>query len=201
MLKPRQADQTRQQLLESAMREIHEHGFQGASLSRILEHTGLTKGALYHHFPNKLALGYAVVDELLAMYMQSLWLEPLANTDDPVVTIEKALAKTCADHGPELLHFGCPINNLSQEMSPLDEGFRTRIDSLYAVWQQAIEQGLRQGRQAGNLRSNIDIQQTAIFIMAAIEGCFGLAKNRQSESAMQVCSAGLRDYLQSLRVS
>lgn len=180
------------------MREIHEHGFQGASLSRILDSTGLTKGALYHHFPNKLALGYAVVDELLAIYMQSFWLEPLANTNDPVPVIEQAMLRTWVDHGPALLRFGCPINNLSQEMSPLDEGFRIRIDGLYAAWQQALEQGLRQGRQAGNLRSHIDIPQTAIFIMAAIEGCYGLAKNRQSESTMLVCSAGLHDYLQSL---
>jgi TetR/AcrR family transcriptional repressor of nem operon len=199
MLKPRQADLTRHQLLESAMREIHEYGFQGASLSRILENTGLTKGALYHHFPNKLALGYAVVDELLAMYMQSLWLEPLTHSEKPLEVIEQAMLKTWDDHSPELLRFGCPINNLSQEMSPLDEGFRIRIDGLYAAWQQALEQGLRQGRQAGNLRSHIDIPQTAIFIMAAIEGCFGLAKNRQSESTMQVCSAGLHDYLQTLR--
>ncbi|WP_126454833.1 TetR/AcrR family transcriptional regulator [Sulfuriflexus mobilis] len=199
MLKPRQADLTRHQLLQSAMHEIHQHGFQGASLSRILDNTGLTKGALYHHFPNKLALGYAVVDELLAMYMQSVWLEPLASGDDPLHAIEQAITTTWTEHGRELLRLGCPINNLSQEMSPLDEGFRIRIDSLYAAWQQALEQGLRRGRQAGHLRSNLDIPQTAIFIMAAIEGCFGLAKNRQSESAMQVCSAGLYAYLQSLR--
>jgi hypothetical protein len=132
------------------------------------------------------------------MYMQTLWLEPLSKTDEPVQAIEQAMAETWADHGPELLRFGCPLNNLSQEMSPLDEGFRARIDTLYAAWQQALEQGLRQGRQAGRIRSNIDIQQTAIFIMATIEGCFGLAKNRQSESAMQVCVAGLHDYLQTL---
>lgn len=132
------------------------------------------------------------------MYMQTLWLEPLSKTDDPIKAIILALSCTCSDHGQELLHFGCPLNNLSQEMSPLDEGFRTRIDGLYAAWQQALEQGLRQGLQAGRVRSNIDIQQTAIFIMATIEGCFGLAKNRQSESAMQICSAGLHDYLQSL---
>ncbi len=198
MLKQRQADLTRHQLLESAMHEIYQHGFQGASLSHILDNTGLTKGALYHHFPNKLALGYAVVDELLAMYLQTLWLEPLANTSDPIHTIEKALANTWTEHGHDLLRFGCPLNNLSQEMSPLDEGFRTRIDTLYAAWQQALEQGLRQGLKAGRVRSNIDVQQTAIFIMATIEGSFGLAKNRQSESTMQICSAGLHDYLQSL---
>ena len=39
------------------------HGFQAASLSRILAQTGVTKGALYYHFSGKQMLGYAVLDD------------------------------------------------------------------------------------------------------------------------------------------
>ena len=56
---------TRQEILESAFQEIHRNGFQAASLTSILERTGVTKGALYHHFPNKQALGYAVLEEVV----------------------------------------------------------------------------------------------------------------------------------------
>jgi len=52
---------TRRKILESAFHEIHRNGFQAASLNPILERTGVTKGALYHHFPNKQTLGYAVL--------------------------------------------------------------------------------------------------------------------------------------------
>ncbi len=45
---------TRQVILEAAYEEIHARGFQGASLSKILSSTSLTKGALYHYFPTKL---------------------------------------------------------------------------------------------------------------------------------------------------
>ena len=55
---------TRQVILEAAYEEIHVRGFQAASLSKILSSTNVTKGALYHYFPTKLALGYAVVDPL-----------------------------------------------------------------------------------------------------------------------------------------
>lgn len=41
------------------------HGFQAASLNNILAKTGLTKGALYHHFPDKDRLGYAVIEEVI----------------------------------------------------------------------------------------------------------------------------------------
>ena len=58
---------TRQIILQAAFDEIYAHGFQAASLTKILSTTGVTKGALYYYFPNKLTLGYAVVDEILKL--------------------------------------------------------------------------------------------------------------------------------------
>ena len=52
----RDPQQTRTELLEAAYKEVYYHGFQAASLERILSNTELTKGALYHHFANKEAL-------------------------------------------------------------------------------------------------------------------------------------------------
>ena len=77
--RPKPGTATRELLLGAAAREIHAHGFQAASLSRILAETGVTKGALYHHFPSKLALGYAVVDECYAPRLRKHWIDPLAD--------------------------------------------------------------------------------------------------------------------------
>ena len=49
----RDPEGTRAILVESAFREIHAHGYAGASLDRILANSGVTKGALYHHFKSK----------------------------------------------------------------------------------------------------------------------------------------------------
>ena len=43
-----------------------DRGFQSASLDTILASAGVTKGALYYHFNSKEALGYAVVEEIIA---------------------------------------------------------------------------------------------------------------------------------------
>ena len=76
--------QTRRAILQAAYENIHRQGYQAAGLSDILAATGVTKGALYHHFPNKAALGYAVVDEVLKAYVETWWLEPIEDTEDPV---------------------------------------------------------------------------------------------------------------------
>ncbi|HEU6453755.1 MAG TPA: TetR family transcriptional regulator, partial [Gemmatimonadaceae bacterium] len=68
--------ETRQKILGAAFREIYVRGFQAASLDRILADAGVTKGALYHHFPDKASLGYAVVDDVIRGHLLARWLGP-----------------------------------------------------------------------------------------------------------------------------
>ena len=75
---------TRELILEAAFHEFHRHGFQAASLKRILAYTGVTKGALYRHFSNKRALGYAVVEEVLENVVEQDWIRPLETAQNPI---------------------------------------------------------------------------------------------------------------------
>ena len=68
---------TRSLLLEAAYQEMQRFGYRGASISRILGKAKVTKGALYYHFPSKKALGYAVVDELMADELEQRWISLL----------------------------------------------------------------------------------------------------------------------------
>jgi len=199
MLKQRNPDQTRYELLQAAMQEIYQYGFKGASLKRILEQTSVTKGALYHHFATKQALGYAVVDELIAEYMQQFWIKPLNECDDPIEATWTAIKQTYKDHGEEFVQFGCPMNNLSQEMSATDEGFRQRVNGLHEKWEDALAGALERGKDKGIIKEEINTQQTALFVIASIDGCIGIAKTKQSHSTLISCNNALQLYLKSLR--
>jgi TetR/AcrR family transcriptional repressor of nem operon len=71
-------------LLQAAFREVYRSGFQSAGLNAILAAAGVTKGALYHHFGSKEALGYAIVEEIIAPDNRGQWLRPLQNCEDPI---------------------------------------------------------------------------------------------------------------------
>lgn len=193
------ATDTRQRLLDAALEEIHRVGFQAASLLNILRHAGVTKGALYHHFPSKQALGYAVVDELMAPDMYRLWLEPLADADDPIERFKAVLADVGGRMTEADVMLGCPLNNLAQEMAPVDEGFRQRIQALFDAWRTGIAEALARGQAAGNVRGDIDVAHAATFIVATLEGCVGLAKTSQSLALLHECGAGLTLYVDSLK--
>ena len=59
---------TRAVLLSAAAAQFSEAGYLGASLSEIVTAAGVTKGALYFHFPNKRAVAEAVITEMTARW-------------------------------------------------------------------------------------------------------------------------------------
>lgn len=195
----RKPDRTRRAILDAAFQEIYRHGYQGMRLDLVLAATGLTKGALYHHFPNKQALGHAVVDEVIRGFLHQLWLQPLAESADPLQRLMDFIGNLDTVLGGQIVMLGCPMNNLAQEMSPLDEGFRTRLDTLYQEWRTGIQNALQRAQENGTVRAEVNCAHAATFVLAALAGCIGVAKNTQSHEQLAICGAGLIDYLRSLR--
>ncbi len=62
MARQARAVRTRRTILEAAAAVFDEFGYEGASTTEILARSGLTRGALYFHFPSKEAIADAVVD-------------------------------------------------------------------------------------------------------------------------------------------
>lgn len=189
----------RERLLRAAFDEIYHQGYQGARVDAILENTGLTKGAFYYYFKSKRELGYAVVDEVVAAMAADVWRDALSRNDDPVAGIMAALDCVGSVKGADFVHLGCPINNLSQEMAALDEGFRDRLNAILQNIIDWIAEALRRGRDRGVLKSDIDCAETAAFLVAAFEGCVGLAKTRQSADMMATCRRQITVFMDALR--
>lgn len=194
---PRNPQRTRERLLQAAFQEIYRSGFRGTDLETILDTAGVTKGALYHHFDSKEALGYALVDEVILGLIRDKWFRPLQNSENPIDALVGVVRSTSLN--PEHVRCGCPLNNLAQEMSPLDEGFRQRLAKIFSEWHDGIAEALREGQKRGVVRDDLDPDETATFLIAANEGCWSLAKNSQD---VRVLKSGMRSmirYLESLR--
>src|SRR4051812_15792983 len=170
----RTPEATRQKILMAAFHEFYKHGFQGGSLNQIVEAAGTTKGALFHHFAGKQELGYAVIDEMIAPLLEQRWPQPLADSADPIADM-KRLFRHFAKEDTGSGHYvqGCPLNNLAQEMSPLDDGFRRRIDELYATWRKCYAEALSAGVAAGKVRKDVAPRKVASFIVASQMGIWG----------------------------
>ncbi len=203
MVKRSQEDaaKTRSALLAAAFEEIYKYGFQAASVANIVKRTHLTKGAFFHHFPDKKSLGYAVVDEVIAEMIRSQWVAPLLESRDPLATIADEFEKGIDMLAQAPVNLGCPLNNLAQEMSPVDEGFRRRTADVFAVWVDAYAAALARGKKRGVVARRVRPRDTGVFLVAQIEGILSLAKTTKDPGVMRSGAASLRAFLQSLKPS
>jgi TetR/AcrR family transcriptional regulator, transcriptional repressor for nem operon len=196
----KQTDLTRDKLLQAAFNEIHLHGFQAASIANILRDTGLTKGALYHHFPTKQELGLAVVKEVVNDQLDLMIFKRIRESDRPALTLLQIIDESRHQMEFEAICLGCPLNNLMQEMSPLDKDFQACLNDILSIWQSTVENALRAEQRTGGIRPDVDCHAAALFIVSAWEGCIGIAKSQQSLSNFSLCMQQLHGYMLGLLV-
>lgn len=190
---------TRTEILQKNFEAIHRNGFQGVRADKVVAEMGITKGALYHYFPNKFDLGYAVLDELVAPHYLSIWRAFEQSEKDfgsvLLTTLDFYRSFVQTD---EQIKLGCPLTNLTQEMPPLDEGFRKRLYRITHQMQQQLETGLKNGQLIGEFRLDFNPTQTAFFYLSSIEGGFSVAKAMQSRAVFEMVIAQLKQFTEGL---
>ena len=131
--------------------------------------------------------------------MRDRWLLPLQRSKDkdPIDALIGIVEAIPA--GPKDVKGGCPLVNLAQEMSQLDEQFRKRLERLFRVWQEDIARALRRGQSQGTVRRDLVPEETASFLMAMVEGYEVLAKNAQDAKVWKLGIRNIVGWLRSLR--
>jgi TetR/AcrR family transcriptional repressor of nem operon len=199
--RPRHGDATRDALLDVAFDQMYAKGYHASGLKDILAASGLTKGALYHHFGSKLELGYAVVEERVLPLVRERYLKPFGQVEDPVAAVDRMGVRMEEElRRKGVLERGCPLNNLVQEMSGVDEGFRRRLESILEEWRSTIASGLRRGQAEGIIDPDSDPDAAATFIVASLLGAVGFAKNARDVVPFHACRGAVNAYAATLRV-
>jgi AcrR family transcriptional regulator len=88
-----QADQTREAVIDAAEKVFFQRGVSRASLEEVAQAAGVTRGAVYWHFTDKVDLVLAIRDRL-----RLPWQEIASNlltppTDDPLGFLEQSISK------------------------------------------------------------------------------------------------------------
>ncbi len=183
---------TRAKILTEAFNLFYRNGFQATALSEIITASGVTKGALYHHFAGKADLGYAVVDEVLGRAVERLRLR-MIGSGDPLQALITWLETPMGD-----VLLGCPVNNLAMEMSPHDSGFRERLEAVFDNWRGAIAQAIARAQELFIVRGDVDPDSVAAFVLASYEGAVSLARNSGSVEPFRTATAETKRYLATL---
>jgi TetR/AcrR family transcriptional repressor of nem operon len=187
---------TREAILEAATRLMHVRGYQNTSLDDVLRESGVGKGNFYYHFRSKEDLGYAIIDQLVARFVERT-LEPCFSD---AVTPRLGQVRCFLDRLLEAQRErncvgGCAMGNLACELSDVHEGFRARLASVFTAWRERLTVALREAQQRGEVVAACAPESVGHFLVAGLEGALLLSKVSKDIGVMEQCVMELKRYL------
>ncbi|WP_139837446.1 multidrug efflux transporter transcriptional repressor AcrR [Xenorhabdus beddingii] len=166
-----QAQQTRQQIIEAAIKVFSERGVSATSLSDIATAAGVTRGAIYWHFKNKTDLLSVVckmparkIDELEKEYQAKYPNNPLIALRSLLISMLRMMMDDFQIR--QLLEIFFHKCEFVGEMSSLAEEIREICISDY----QKIEKMLSDCIQSGELPYELDLRRAAIMLRSLMTG-------------------------------
>lgn len=138
--------------------------------------------------------GYALVEEVITPMIIDRWIKPLENFENPLEGILFQMNKLMGEADPKNLKLGCPLNNLVQEMSPIDEGFKMRLQKALNLWIDELQKKIKQAQAEGYIKKDVNTYEVACFIVMSHEGFYGLMKGLENPNSFKILFHSLKLY-------
>jgi AcrR family transcriptional regulator len=158
----------RAQILAGARRAFARHGYDGATVARLEEETGLSRGAIFHYFPDKLAIFVALAAETNRRYVDLIVERGL-----------EAAVRQMATESPEWLAALIEIQSRMRH----DEDFGRRLAEAHEADAERIPGWFEEQQADGRIRADVDVRDLGRFATMVING---LALRIASEEPVNV---------------
>lgn len=159
MARQQRAIDTRRNALRGAAAVIERRGYEAATIAEMVAESGITKGALYFHFPSKEALARAIIEE------QGAWLTEQHEDHSPPV-------QTIVDISYRFVEalLGDPLMRASIRMT-IDRAASPEVVAAgYQGWISAVESLLERARRADSLLPHVEPARAAYTVTSTVTG-------------------------------
>lgn len=166
---------TKNYIIEVAAPVFNRNGYAGTSLSVILEHTLLTKGAIYHHFKNKDELALAALEYNLKK-VSGLHFNILKEAKNPIERLV-LFAESFRKNYDLVKHMGgCPVVNAAVDSDDMNEHIRERVNRFIRMWKKSVRDIIESGKQKSEIKADADSEKFSMNFISVIEGGLAMSK-------------------------
>ncbi|MFD5413898.1 ScbR family autoregulator-binding transcription factor [Streptomyces nojiriensis] len=153
------AELTRQAILDGAATAFDLGGFEGTSLSDVVKHAGVTKGALYFHFPSKEALARTLMDEQFQV-------------SEHLPAVENPGLQTVIDLTHRMAHgLRTDVRIRAGIRLVIEFGSFTHPDPTpYDAWIDTCRSCLTPAQQRGDIHPSLDVRDLSTLLVGAFTG-------------------------------
>jgi len=185
-------EQTRRKIVEAAAPIFNKRGYEGSSLSELMEVTGLKKGGIYRHFSSKEELAAEAFD----FTWEAAWNSRLLHVDEKASGIEKLkqLIANFIEHRSPVAG-GCPILNTAVDADDGNPVLRAHVAKALRSWLKRLQAIVNQAQARGETQPGVDPQVVATLVVASLEGALMMSRIQRNDKALRCVQAHLSRYL------
>jgi TetR/AcrR family transcriptional regulator, transcriptional repressor for nem operon len=185
-------EQTRRKIVAAAAPIFNKRGYEGSSLSDLMEATGLKKGGIYRHFATKEELAAEAFDYTWEAAWDARWL----HVDEKANGIEKLkqLVANFIDHRSPVAG-GCPILNTAIDADDGNPVLRAHVAKALRTWMTRLQNIVEQAQERGETQHRVDPKAVATLIIASLEGALMMSRIQRNDEALRNIRSHLNRYL------
>ena len=187
----------RERLLIAARDMIRREGFAATSINRLCGEAGVTKGAFFHHFASKEALGVAVANYWSSTTAALFSGAPYHAHADPLDRVLGYIDFRGAIIGDEIGEFTCLAGTLAQEVWSSSPAIAAACDASISGHAATLEADIAAAMQAHNVTAT-SAASLALHTQAVLQGGFVLAKAKRDPAVARDAAMHLRRYFELL---
>jgi TetR/AcrR family transcriptional repressor of nem operon len=191
---------TRDMILEKAAGLFNSRGYFGASMSDVMEATGLEKGGIYNHFGSKDELALAAFDHVVSIHGRRL----KEAVERHELAIDRLLAFIDAFEDVILnpsVPGGCPLLNSAVESDDAHPALKEKVQAAVNKLLGFVESMVEAGVSSGELQQGVAPYSVATYIVASLEGAVMLTKLYGDPERFSSVANNLKEYIKSCAVT
>lgn len=169
------AAETRQSIIEKSAVIFNMNGYQRTSMSMLTKALGLTKGAVYGHFPDKDTLAVEAFRHSVRQVSERVRAQLLPHESQ--VDRLRAFAQAFLDfYGDIVKAGGCPILNTAADADDAHPRLHEEVTRVLTAWEERLVAMVEIGKESGEFRPDAEGRLFATTFIALIEGGILMAK-------------------------
>lgn len=199
-LKARKGEETRAQILDAAVQQASEAGFESLTIGSLAERTGLSKSGLFAHFGSRTDLQIAVLDEAARRFTEAVFL-PAFKSPRGLKRL-RALFENWITW-PEHAHLrgGCPIHAASAEYDDQPGPMRDAVVERQRLVARELAKAVKMAMETGELRSDTDPGQFVFEMFGLILAFYHTQRLLGDDAAVSRAIAGFDRLVDAYRAS
>ena len=162
--------------MDAAVATIREKGFSATSVDELCKRAGVTKGAFFHHFDSKQALGVAAARHWDEMTSEFFAAQDYHAHQDPLqrvlgyIDFRKSILQ-----GP-VSEFTCLVGTMVQEVYDTAPAIRDAVDITISRHAARLEADIAEAIEHYGIEAEWTAESLALHTQAVLQGAFILAK-------------------------